>query len=129
MATSRIKVDISTFGNIILMVLLDSSHVEVILMLLVVLSLVCIDAGTGVGTFGGLNLNGGGITSTSDIFVGTGIITCGGLNLNNGRIVVAGDIDAQSGFITCGGLELMLVVSPVLVTSCHLFPYMHWCQL
>ena len=65
-----------------------------------------IDAGTGVGTFGGLNLNGGGITSTSDIFAGTGIITCGGLNLNNGRIVAAGDIDAQSGFITCGGLEL-----------------------
>ena len=65
-----------------------------------------IDAGTGVGTFGGLNLNGGGISSTSNIFAGTGIITCGGLNLNNGRIALAGDIDAQSGFITCGGLEL-----------------------
>ncbi len=65
-----------------------------------------IDAGTGIGTFGGLDLNGGGISSTSDIFAGTGIITCGGLNLNNGRIALAGDIDAQSGFITCGGLEL-----------------------
>lgn len=65
-----------------------------------------IDAGTGVGTFGGLDLNGGGISSTSNIFAGTGIITCGGLNLNNGRIALAGDIDAQSGFITCGGLEL-----------------------
>ena len=44
-----------------------------------------IDAGSGIGTFGGLDLNGGGITSTANIDAGTGIITCGGLNLNNGR--------------------------------------------
>ena len=65
-----------------------------------------LDAGSGIGTFGGLDLNGGGITSTANIDAGTGIITCGGLNLNNGRIALAGDIDAQTGFITCGGLEL-----------------------
>ena len=65
-----------------------------------------LDAGSGIGTFGGLDLNGGGITSTANIDAGTGIITCGGLNLTNGRIALAGDIDAQTGFITCGGLEL-----------------------
>ncbi|MAA77429.1 MAG: hypothetical protein CML73_05285 [Rhodobiaceae bacterium] len=64
-----------------------------------------IDA-TGISTFGGLNLRGGSISSTADIFAGTGIITCGGLFLNNGDINQAGNIDAQAGFITCGGIEL-----------------------
>jgi hypothetical protein len=61
---------------------------------------------TGISTFGGLNLRGGSISSTADIFAGTGIITCGGLFLNNGDINQAGNIDAQTGFVTCGGIEL-----------------------